>query len=161
MIILRLLPKAYLAEFSLGLVAELAQLFAVEVGKDTDLDELIASAMSICGGGQFVKICDFACDYILSGIKADLVEFRVDTEWFFEKSLFAESRVKELFADLKKVNAVYEKDGALWFKASEFGDEKDRVLQRSNGQMTYFAADAAYHRLKLKKFDQVINIWGG
>ncbi len=81
--------------------------------------------------------------------------------WFSEKSLFDSGLVKRAIDTLQKNGHLYEQDGALWFRSTQFGDEKDRVVQRENGQYTYFASDIAYHLNKFERgFDRVINIWG-
>ncbi|MBC7238993.1 MAG: arginine--tRNA ligase, partial [Chloroflexi bacterium] len=96
------------------------------------------------------------------GIKKDLENFGVKFDlWFSEKSLYERSEVEKTIAYLKEKGFIYEKDGALWFKSSMFGDEKDRVVVRSNGVPTYLASDIAYHRNKYERgFDIVIDIWG-
>ena len=81
--------------------------------------------------------------------------------WFSERSLLADKRVLACIDELEKNNRVYLKDGAKWFRSREFGDTKDRVLVRENGEPTYFAADIAYHRDKIERgYDRLINIWG-
>ena len=81
--------------------------------------------------------------------------------WFSEKKLHAEGSVKRALELLKKNGAIEEKDGAVWFKSTLYGDDKDRVIIRENGEPTYFAADIAYHENKLERgFQQLINIWG-
>ena len=110
-----------------------------------------------------IAICArYAAAAILDGIKSDLQMFGVvHDQWFSEQSLYDSDRVGQTIAALRDEAAVYEKDGALWFKTSQFGDEKDRVVVRSNGQTTYFASDIAYHREKYKRgFDRVIDVWG-
>ncbi|WP_041720249.1 arginine--tRNA ligase [Pseudodesulfovibrio piezophilus] len=101
-------------------------------------------------------------DVILEGIKEDLAAFGVRHDiWFSEKSLVEEGRVDETFADLTASGMGYEADGAYWFKSTELGDDKDRVLRKSNGDTTYFASDIAYHDNKFKRgFDLVVDIWG-
>ena len=83
-------------------------------------------------------------------------------KWFSEESLYKSGAVKKLLSDLKKKNLVYEKEGASWFKARQFGDTEDRVLIRSSGEPTYILPDLAYHIDKFKKgkFSKAINIWG-
>lgn len=83
-------------------------------------------------------------------------------EWFFEAELHEKGEVEKTINLLKKKELLYEKEGAVWFKATAFGDERDRVLIKSNKEKTYLAGDLAYHRYKFekKKFDKVINIWG-
>lgn len=103
-----------------------------------------------------------AQNFILEGIKEDLDDFSVRFDnWFSEKTLFDKGRVTETISALLKSKHIYEKDGAYWFAATRFGDEKDRVVVRSNGQQTYFASDIAYHQDKFSRgFDEVIDIWG-
>jgi arginyl-tRNA synthetase len=104
----------------------------------------------------------FASDAILQGIKDDLHDFGVafDT-WFSERSLFERGEVQAALAQFQSQGLAYEQDGALWFAASRFGDEKDRVVVRDSGATTYFASDIAYHRDKLKRgFSHMIDIWG-
>lgn len=97
-------------------------------------------------------------DYIKNTLKNFGIEYDV---WFSERSLHETGQVDLVIEQLEEKGYVYEKEGALWFKSSEFGDEKDEVLKRANGIPTYFAADIAYHRDKFKRgFDWVINIWG-
>ncbi|NPA39015.1 MAG: arginine--tRNA ligase [Thermodesulfobacteria bacterium] len=111
-----------------------------------------------------IKICtQLAKELILEDIKRDLENFRVSFDnWFSETSLYEEGKVEALIDRLKEKGLIYEKDGALWFKSSEFGDEKDRVVRRSTGDYTYFAGDIAYHYNKFveRRFDLAINLWG-
>jgi len=96
-------------------------------------------------------------------LKDDLKAYNIEYDvWFSERSLYESGEIYETIELLKKSGYTYEKDGALWFKATEFGVEKDEVLVRSNGIPTYFASDIAYHRNKFEKrgFDIVIDIWG-
>ncbi len=99
---------------------------------------------------------------ILAGIKRDLAEFHVEHQvWFSERSLVKQGAVEEAFARLQAAGLLYEKDGALWFKTRVFGDDKDRVLRKSDGSLTYFASDIAYHCDKFRRgFDQVVDVWG-
>ena len=101
-------------------------------------------------------------ELILGGIKQDLKDFSVNFDvWFSEKKLIDTGEVEKTIAELKEKQFLYGKDGALWFAATQFEDEKDRVVVRSNGQKTYFASDMAYHKNKFSRnFDQIINIWG-
>ena len=104
----------------------------------------------------------YAGDAILAEIKQDLEDFGVRFDiWFSETELYRQGLVEKSFELLKERGFLYEQDGALWFKATEFGDEKDRVVRRSNGATTYFASDVAYHLLKFQQgFDLVVDIWG-
>lgn len=99
---------------------------------------------------------------ILDGIKEDLREFRVEHQvWFSERSLVERGAVEETFERLKKAGLSFEKDGALWFRTTDFGDDKDRVLRKSDGSLTYFASDIAYHDDKYRRgFDRVVDVWG-
>ncbi|MDD2967632.1 MAG: arginine--tRNA ligase [Desulfovibrionaceae bacterium] len=105
---------------------------------------------------------DYAMKQISDGIKADLHEFRVGHDrWFSEKSLVDSGAVKDAFAALKAAGHTYEKDNALWFATTPLGDDKDRVLTKSDGYLTYFASDIAYHHDKFERgFDYLIDIWG-
>ncbi len=98
----------------------------------------------------------------LGVIQQDLKDFDVHFDsWFKESALHKKNALEALFNDLKKKGYVYEQEGAVWFKATEFGDEKDRVLRKGNEAPTYFAADIAYHHEKFNRhFDHYINIWG-
>ncbi|MDH7570408.1 MAG: arginine--tRNA ligase, partial [Armatimonadota bacterium] len=81
--------------------------------------------------------------------------------WFFEQSLHQSGAVEETLAALRASRHTYEFEGALWLRSTDFGDEQDRVLVRSNGSLTYLAADAAYHRHKFARgFHRVVDIWG-
>ncbi len=108
------------------------------------------------------SLASFGADDILRGIEGDLDQFGVHFDgWFSEKELYREEKVPRAIDDLKERGLVYEKDGALWLKTSKFGDEKDRVLIKANGETTYFASDVAYHKDKLDRgFEVLINIWG-
>jgi len=105
---------------------------------------------------------DFAYLRILAGIKADLEDFGVFFDiWQSERELFSGGEVEKAMSDLKQKDFVYEKDGALWFRATAFGDDKDRVIIKQDGECTYFASDIAYHRKKIeKRYDELIDIWG-
>ncbi len=104
----------------------------------------------------------YACEKILAGIRRDLASFGVAFDrWFSEQSLYDSGRVAQTIEAFRDRGLVYENDGALWFKSTAFGDEKDRVVVRKNGQTTYFASDIAYHQEKFERgFDRVIDVWG-
>jgi arginyl-tRNA synthetase len=104
----------------------------------------------------------FAADRIIAGIRQDLLDFGVTfDQWFSEQSLYDSDRVARCIQAFRDAGQVYENDGALWFKTSAFGDEKDRVVVRGNGRTTYFASDIAYHQEKFERgFDRVIDVWG-
>lgn len=105
---------------------------------------------------------DFAAGAILEGIKADLAGFGVVFDVYFsERELYREDGVARLLAELEGQGFIYREGDTLWFKTTAFGDDKDRVVVRQNGEPTYFAADIAYHRDKYRRgFDRVIDIWG-
>ncbi len=107
-------------------------------------------------------IKDFGKDYMIWQIKKSLAKFGVFFDrWFYESSLYRSGEVDETIELFKNSRYTYKKDGALWFKSTLFGDDKDRVLVRSNGEPTYTLVDAAYHRNKWKRgFRKVIDIWG-
>jgi len=83
-------------------------------------------------------------------------------EWFFESNLHKKKKIEKILRYLDEKGLVYEKEGAKWFKSSEYGDKRDRVVVKANKDYTYLAGDIAYHRYKFekKKFDKVINVWG-
>jgi len=101
-------------------------------------------------------------DLVLDEMRENLGIFGVEFDnWFSEKSLFADNKVKGAMAALESAGEVETREGALWLLTTRYGDDKDRVLIRSNGEPTYFASDIAYHRDKLERgFDRLINIWG-
>jgi arginyl-tRNA synthetase len=114
----------------------------------------------------FEDVADFFIDYsyekILSGIKDDLKAFGVDFDiWQSERELFDSGEVESAIDDLRGKGHIYEKDGAVWFRATAFGDEKDRVIIKQDGEYTYFTSDIAYHKKKIdQEYDEIIDIWG-
>jgi len=129
--------------------------------KEKYIDALIAKAKTLLADNYHV-IFRVAIDTILADIKEDLSLFGIDYQaWFSEQSLFDSGKVDKAIERLQAAGVVYEKKGALWFKTTDFGDEKDRVVVRENGQKTYFASDIAYHLNKFDRgFDEVIDVWG-
>jgi arginyl-tRNA synthetase len=101
-------------------------------------------------------------DIILQGIKQDLEDFGVvHNTWFSEQTLFDSGKVAEAVSSMQQSGYIYENEGALWFRTTDFGDDKDRVVVRGNGVTTYFASDIAYHKEKFERgFDWVIDVWG-
>jgi len=130
--------------------------------KEEFIDAVIAQAKEQLGAEDYRFIFDTGLNYILDDIRDDLAHFGVVyEEWFSERSLTDNGLVKDAVERLQKSGHVDEREGALWFKSTDFGDEKDRVLVRANGQSTYFASDIAYHMNKLERgYDQVIDVWG-
>ena len=112
---------------------------------------------------EAVKVAtEFGKELLLKEIQEDLKKLRVEFDsWFSEKSLYERGKVEEVLKLLKEKGLIYEKEGALWLKTTLFGDDKDRVVRRSNGEYTYFASDIAYHWDKIKRgYDRAIDIWG-
>ena len=108
-------------------------------------------------------LVDFALPKNIEKLRTDLEKYRIVYDvWFPESTLHQSGAVKAVVDDLTKRGLTYEKDGAVWYKATEFGGEKDEVLIRANGNPTYFTADIAYHKNKFadRHFDRVINVWG-
>ena len=129
--------------------------------KESHIDELIIRAKDLLGD-NFQTIFQVGIESILGGIKDDLADFGVHFEkWFSEQSLIDSGLSESCITRLKDSGHIYKKDGALWFKTTNYGDEKDRVVVRDNGNHTYFASDIAYHLEKLERgYDKIINVWG-
>ena len=105
---------------------------------------------------------DFGKDAMLADIRTDLEAFGVRFDvWFSEKTLLADNSVQKSIAELRERGYLYDQDGAQWLKSTAFGDDKDRVVVKKDGEYTYLASDIAYHRNKLARgFAQLVNIWG-
>ncbi len=133
-----------------------------EGDKELYIDAIIDKMKTLLHPDQYNLVFDVGLNYILDDIRDDLEHFGVVyDEWFSERSLTNSGDVTLALERLQKSGHCYEKEGAIWFKSSDFGDEKDRVLVRDNGQTTYFASDIAYHMNKLERgYDRVIDIWG-
>jgi arginyl-tRNA synthetase len=142
-------PDCYQGEYILDLAREMTGAGGTDF---PDLDE--AAAVAVCAR--------YAADAITAGIRRDLEAFGVTFDrWFSEQSLYDSGQVDRCLEELKTRGLVYPEDGAWWFKTSDLGDEKDRVVVRQNGQTTYFASDIAYHIDKYRRgFDRVIDVWG-
>ena len=130
--------------------------------KETHIDDLITRIKTLLGDAHYRVAFDLGLESILENIRRDLEEFGVRyDEWFSERSLTEGGAVERAMERLKASGHVYEKGGALWFRSTDFGDEKDRVVVRDNGQTTYFASDIAYHMNKLERgYARVIDVWG-
>lgn len=138
----------------------------------TYIDDVAASATSSQSiGTKFVDtpfdecsgaFAEFSQDEMLRDIKTDLESFGVRFDvWFSEKSLLKDGSVRNSIAELKERGYAYEQDGALWLRSTAFGDDKDRVIVKKDGDYTYLATDIAYHRNKLGRgFKSLVNIWG-
>jgi len=130
--------------------------------KEVHIDAVIARAHHLLGDDGYRLVFDRGLKSILDDIRDDLSRFGVDyDQWFSERSLTERGAIDRAIERLRAAGHLYERDGALWFRSGAFGDEKDRVLVRDNGQTTYFASDIAYHLDKLERgFERVIDIWG-
>lgn len=130
--------------------------------KELHIDGLTQQAKNLLGAEVYRQLFDLGLNAILDDIRNDLAGFGAEyDEWFSERSLVESGVVDEAVEQLKAANMLYQQDGAWWFKSTDFGDEKDRVVVRDNGQATYFASDVAYHLNKFNRgFDQIIDIWG-
>jgi arginyl-tRNA synthetase len=130
--------------------------------KELHVDALIARAQALLGADAYGAVLDAALTAILDDIRDDLADFGVAyDEWFSERRLMDEALVEHALEKLAASGQVYEQDGALWFRATAFGDEKDRVVRRENGVTTYFASDIAYHLNKRERgYDLLLDVLG-
>lgn len=130
--------------------------------KEAHIDALVERCVLLLGDEQYEDLFQVGLVAIRDDICEDLEGFGINyQEWFSERSLTSSGDVDEALDRLQRNNHLYEKDGNLWFKSTDFGDDKDRVVKRANGQTTYFASDIAYHMNKFDRgFSKVINIWG-
>ena len=164
-------------KFKTSLEMRYLQLFdnSIEMPEDCYLGEdIVVHAKNFCKeyGDKYVKaasverrtaLCDFALPKNIAGLKTDLDKYRIIYDnWYHESTLHNSGKVKEILEKLIESGYTYEKDGALWFRSTDLGDEKDRVLVRDNGMPTYFVPDIAYHYEKLvgRNFDKAIDILG-
>ena len=130
--------------------------------QERHLDDAIAAARAALGSEVFNRVRDYAKELILAGIATDLRGFGVEFDcWYSEASLTRNGAIDAAIAELVEAGFIYQAAGAQWFRSTDYGDEKDRVVVRDNGLKTYFAADIAYHREKFARgFARVVNIWG-
>ncbi len=130
--------------------------------KEAYIDALIVRARDLLGEGDYCKIFNLGLRTILADIRDDLAQFGVHFDnWFSERSLTESDTVESVIEHLKQSGDLYQSAGAWWFRSTAYGDEKDRVVVRENGQKTYFASDIAYHTAKLERgFERIINVWG-
>jgi arginyl-tRNA synthetase len=135
--------------------------------QDDEFTDQLVESLRVILKEEFQYIREFALSEILHLIKADLEQCGVHhNAWFSESSLYGndgstDSKVDVSIEELKSRGFIYEEGGAIWFKSSTLGDDKDRVLRRGNGEYTYFASDVAYHLDKYDRgYDRVINVWG-
>ena len=130
--------------------------------KERHIDALVTRCRELLGEDAYRRVFDRALNTVLDDIRDDLAGFGVHYDsWFSERSLTESGAVDQGLERLEAAGQLYRQDGAIWFRSSDYGDEKDRVVRRDNGAITYFASDIAYHLNKLARgFDQIINIWG-
>ena len=155
-------PGEYLAEVVNEHRDVLMEEISKTVGADTpplsDIPKFLAghqeTAVAVCGR------C--AAAWLLEIIKTDMGALGVEVSNFVSETALREERVVEnALEELRRKDLLFEEEGACWFRSTKFGDEKDRVVQRSNGELTYFAGDVGYHRQKLERgYDELINVWG-
>ncbi|MBT6754645.1 MAG: arginine--tRNA ligase [Gammaproteobacteria bacterium] len=129
---------------------------------NNSIDLYIFNIKNILSVNKFLKIKEISVEYILKDIKKTLSISGIDyNSWFLESSLISDNSLENIIDHLDKNNHTYNKEGALWFKSKELGDEKDRVLIKENKDHTYLSTDIAYHNNKIaRNFNKVINIWG-
>lgn len=130
--------------------------------KEMHIDALIHRTKRLLGEANYRVVFEAGLDAILADIASDLEEFGVHFDvWYSEQTLADRNLINRTVQHLQDAGHIYEQNGALWFRSTTFGDEKDRVVIRDNGQATYFASDIAYHMDKFERgFHRVINIWG-
>jgi arginyl-tRNA synthetase len=130
--------------------------------KDKHIDGLIENSRRLLGAQEFDSIVLFARDAMLADIRNDLDEFRVHFDhWYSERELNESGAVDRALTALRASGHMYTKDGAEWFKSTDYGDDEDRVVIRANGEKTYFASDIAYHFDKRRRgHDLLIDVWG-
>jgi arginyl-tRNA synthetase len=130
--------------------------------KDKHIDGLIENSRRLLGDAQFDSIVLFARDAMLADIRNDLDEYRVRFDnWYSERELHRSGAVDRAIEKLRASGHMYTKDGAEWFKSTDYGDDEDRVVIRANGEKTYFASDIAYHFDKRQRgHDLLIDVWG-
>lgn len=133
-----------------------------EEHQESHVDALIQKLQSLLGSQTFNALRNFSLNSILQDIKEDLSEFGVTCQaWFRESQLEETGDIKRGIDRLEKSGHLYQKDGAIWFRSTDYGDEKDRVVVRENGQPTYFASDIGYHLNKLERgFHELLDIYG-
>ncbi|MGB2942397.1 MAG: arginine--tRNA ligase [Candidatus Macondimonas sp.] len=126
------------------------------------IDALVSRARILLGEAAYRRLFDAGLNAILADIRDDLAEFGVSYDrWYSERSLSDSGALEAGLEALRNSRHTELREGALWFRATDFGDEKDRVVVRENGVPTYFAADIAYHRDKYRRgFDRLIDLWG-
>lgn len=161
------IAKALKVQYGERFIQSLAQVLATlppddETNEEIYVDVLIERAESLLGKDNFAIIFAYGLNSILQDIHDDLEEFGVTCQaWFHESQLTDNGDITHGIEKLRAGGYLYEKEGATWFRATDFGDEKDRVVVRENGQPTYFASDVGYHLNKFERgFDGFLDIYG-
>ncbi len=166
-----------IAKFGLSLEARYLQLYREDIPfpedgyQGEDITQRAKEFASLHGDSYVgatpeerrAALVDYALPRNIEGLKRDLHKYRIDYDvWFLESTLHSGGLVDKVIGLLREKGHIYESDGAIWYRATDFGAEKDEVLVRSNGVPTYFAADIAYHynKFAVRGFDRVINVWG-
>lgn len=138
-----------------GYQGEYVEELAVEISKEQNLEDLsVHDAVELLSERGKARM--------LRELKEDLANFRVNFDlWFEESDLYSSGKIDQALKLIEKRGLLYEEDGALWIKTTPFGDDKDRVVRKTDGEYTYFASDISYHLNKWERgFKKVINIWG-
>jgi arginyl-tRNA synthetase len=155
------LQDQYRLKFQCGFTSEAFTALVSEPNEEARLDAMIGFAKEKLGP-DYAAVLGFALAEQLKDCRDDLAEFGVTFDnWFSERSLFDAGQVESAIKRLEEKGHLYTEGGARWFRSTAFGDEKDRVVQRENGQYTYFASDIAYHLGKFERgFERMIDAWG-
>lgn len=134
-------------------IIQAAEAFKNKYGLEFYQKELDAKINKIFG--------QFGIDFMLNEIKTDLLNFDVNMDiWFHESSVYHNGAIKKVLEILEKNNNSYKFENAVWLKTKDFGDDKDRVLVKSDGTYTYMLPDLTYHDIKYHRSDLLINVWG-
>jgi len=130
--------------------------------KDRYVDAIIARMRALLGEAGYRRVLDFSLAAMLADIRGDLADFGVVFDrWYSERTLATSGAIEHALEVLRGQGRLYDRDGATWFRATEFGDDEDRVVVRANGEKTYFASDIAYHLEKRERgFDLLIDVLG-
>ena len=158
----RSLLDRHKAAFKREFPAASAPDFPAGADEEAKLDALVSAAKAALGPADYDTVHGFALNEQLADCRDDLAAFGVSFDnWFSEQSLFDSGRVERAVKTLEQKGHLFTQGGAQWFRSTAFGDEKDRVVRRENGQYTYFASDIAYHLDKFERgYDVMIDVWG-
>lgn len=159
---IRDIASTLFAKYKRQFASDVEALFAsLPEAPDAHIDELIVRCKRELGA-DYQLVFNLVAQFMVQDIKQDLEEFGVIFDrWFHESELVKSGDIEASLARLEKNGCLYEREGAIWFRSTDFGDDKDRVVVRANGNKTYFASDIAYHYNKAeRKYDQIIDIFG-